>query len=132
MQCHPVPHEDGLEAVDDPSSCHVLSHCNSPHKVRISQDWWPALEAQLPIRHKHLEEKIQSITTLVYVHLQLSWGCLVKAGMTIIVEGDHTVVEYIGHTPPSPLRPKMAIEPLVVHIDEGLANWPEPGLGQPV
>ena len=52
--------------------------------------------------------------------------------MTIIVEGDHTVVEYIGHTPPSPLRPKMAIEPLIVHIDEGLANWPEPGLGQPV
>ena len=72
------------------------------------------------------------LSTGVWIHLQLGWGSLVKAGMTVIVEGDDAMVEYIGHTPPSPLRPKMAIEPLVVHIDEGLANWPEPGLGQPV
>ena len=52
--------------------------------------------------------------------------------MTVIVEGDDAMVEYIGHTPASPLRPKLAIEPLVVHVDEYLPDWPEPGLGQPV
>ena len=132
MQCHPVPHEDGLEAVDDPAGRHSFSHCHSPHQVGISQDWWPALEAQLPIRHKHLARKDTINNDRVYVHLQSGWGCLVKTGMTIVVEGDDTVVEYVGHTPTSPLRPKVAIEPLVVHIDEHLANWPEQGLGQPV
>ena len=49
--------------------------------------------------------------------------------MTVVMEGDDAVVEYVGHTPTSPLRPKVAIESLVVRIDEGLANWSEPGLG---
>ena len=68
----------------------------------------------------------------VWIHLQLGWGSLVKAGMAVVVEGDDTVVEYISHTPASPLRPKLPIEPLVVHVDERLADWPEPGLGQAV
>ena len=48
------------------------------------------------------------------------------------MEGDDAVVEYVSHTSTSPLRPKVAIESLVVHIDEGLADWSEPGLGEPV
>ena len=68
----------------------------------------------------------------VWIHLQLGWGSLVKAGMAVVVEGDDTVVEYISHTPASPLRPKLPIEPLVVHVDERLADWSEPGLGEPV
>ena len=66
------------------------------------------------------------------IYLQLGWSGLVKAGMTEIVEGDDAMVEYVGHTPSSPLRAKVAIESLVVRIDECLADWSEPGLGEPV
>ena len=44
-----VPHENGLVSLKDPASCHMLSHRDSPHQVGICQDWWPALEAQLPV-----------------------------------------------------------------------------------
>ena len=62
----------------------------------------------------------------------MGWGCLVKAGMAVVMEGDDAVVEYVSHTSTSPLRPKVAIESLVVCIDECLADWSEPGLGEPV
>ena len=48
------------------------------------------------------------------------------------MEGDDAMVEYVGHTPSSPLRAKVAIESLVVRIDECLADWSKPGLGEPV
>ena len=66
------------------------------------------------------------------IYLQLGWSGLVKAGMTEIVEGDDAMVEYVGHTPAGPLRSQLAIEPQIVHVDESLANWLEPGLGKPV
>ena len=66
------------------------------------------------------------------IYLQLGWSGLVKAGMTEVVEGDDAMVEYVSHTPGSPLRSQLAIEPQVVHVDESLANRLEPGLRKPV
>ena len=63
-------------------------------------------------------------------HLKLGGSRLVEAGMSVVVEGDDDMVENVGHAPSSPLWTELAVEALVVDIDEGLSYRLEPPLGQ--
>ena len=63
-------------------------------------------------------------------HLKLGGSRLVEAGMSVVVEGDDDVVENVGHAPSSPLWTELAVEALVVDIDEGLSYRLEPPLRQ--
>ena len=63
-------------------------------------------------------------------YLKLGGGRLVKAGMSKVVKGDNAVVENVGHAPSSPLWTELAVEALVVDIDERLSYRLEPPLRQ--
>ena len=50
--------------------------------------------------------------------------------MSKVMERDDAVVEDVCHASSSPLRTQLAVEALVVDVDEGLAYRLEPCLGQ--